>query len=135
MTFTPVQPCTLNVFRKMGMISVRYTLGILCFVLVSQGKGSNGEEIDEGRWMRRTAAAPEATPYFTSWDAIAPDRGPLGLQLSDKLIVLGFVSDKRGFASVLHTQGGVLVGDEVVAVNGEVGMTRTSHQFDVAHQI
>jgi hypothetical protein len=109
------------------MVAPRFRGGLAALLLLqlSQYDGSLGEEVgDDERWSGRSSApAAGAAPpggSFTTWDAVAPDRGPLGLQLSDKLIVLRLVSDEHGFAPALCTQGGVLVGDEVVAVNGEV---------------
>ena len=60
---------------------------------------------------------------FAIWEATAPPSGSLGLQLSDGLRVLGFISDARGFAPLLHSTGGVDVGDEIVALNGKVRET------------
>lgn len=77
----------------------------VCSVLLLQGDKSQGQEVGSN---------------FATWDAEAPDRGSLGLKLSDSLVVLGFVADKHGFAPALHTRGGVLIGDSVAAVNGQV---------------
>jgi hypothetical protein len=52
----------------------------------------------------------------TFWDVVAPDQGPIGLELSSNLMVIGFAQGASG-ATLRAT---VEVGDELFAVNSVV---------------
>lgn len=56
------------------------------------------------------------------FDVTVHDSGPLGLELSELLIVRGFVRGKQGDPPALQVHGGVEINDELVAVNNKVGV-------------
>jgi len=61
------------------------------------------------------------------FDVTVHDSGPLGLELSEVLVVRGFVRGKNGDPPALQVHGGVEINDELVAVNDKVGSV-TAHQ-------
>jgi len=56
------------------------------------------------------------------FDVTVHDSGPLGLELSELLVVRGFVRGKLGDPPALQVHGGVEINDELVAVNSKVGV-------------
>jgi hypothetical protein len=54
------------------------------------------------------------------YDVQVRDAGPLGLELSELLVVRGFVRGSQGQPPALQLQGGVEINDELIAVNDKV---------------